>query len=66
MLNYSVVLRDKKVKSLKAVNMDTIYVNYNKYCKSRGFRKDVQHRGSVGFVAWENPKGEQLLLLRIT
>lgn len=56
--------KGKRLKTLKARTVDTIYKNYNAYSKKKGFIILVENSNSFGYFAWANDRGEQLILYR--
>lgn len=63
-LQFGVYLGPRRVKRITAKTVETIYKNYNKYCKSKGFVKQLMTSESFGNLAWQNPFNESYLVLR--
>lgn len=51
-----------KKKIFKAATVETIYKNYNEYCKKKGFTHGEFRSDSYGYWAWKNENGEVMLL----
>ena len=63
MLIFAIVKGGKKVKTLKAVNMETIFRNFTKYAREKGFTTCVYSTESFGNSAWQNKNGETIILV---
>lgn len=62
MLYFSIYRDGKKVKSLKAATMETIFRNFTKYCNEKGFSQCVYNASSFGNSAWVNVHGQVMTL----
>lgn len=51
-----------KKKVFKAAYINTIYRQFNDYCKKRGFTIEVLRNDSYGQVGWKNTNGEVMIL----
>lgn len=62
MLLFNIVAGGKTVKTLRARSMEAILDKYVKHCKSQGFTTCVYATTSFGNSAWQNSRGELMLL----
>lgn len=63
MLIFLILRNGKKVKTLKSVNMETVFKNFAKYANEKGFKTCIYSQDSFGNTAWQNNKGETLTLV---
>lgn len=61
-LKFEAVLHGNAIKQFKAKSMTTIYRQYNKYCKSKGYNISQRATNSFGYIAWTN--GKDVIALR--